>query len=144
MKELKFTITINASRAQVWHVLWDDASFRKWAGIIDPGTYMIGDLQLGSQIQFLSSENGYGVTSLVKELITNEYILLIHQADTQELGTKFRDTQWTGGAESYLLTSKKGVTELTLVVDTPPELEVYMNMNYPKALKCIKELAEKI
>lgn len=142
MEEMQFTVKIHAARQKVWDTLWQDETLRQWASIIDPGTYMVGELNEGNVVQFLSAENGYGVTSLVEKVTPNEFLLLRHQADTQDTGTRDREKQWTGGAESYTLTEKDGVTTLATAFDVPPELETYFNDAYPKALNKVKELAE--
>jgi hypothetical protein len=142
MKELKFVVTIHASKETVWATLWQDATLRVWMDLVDPGTYMVGELVQGSTVQF-NSASGYGVTSLVAELISNEYVLFKHQADTKEDGAKSRDDQWTGGTESYELTEDDGITTLTMKFDVPVELEQIMSVNYPAALNKIKEMAEK-
>jgi uncharacterized protein YndB with AHSA1/START domain len=143
MKELQFQVEIHASKEKVWNTLWQDETFRQWAGIIDPGTYMAGELKEGSEVQFISSENGYGVTSLVEKLTANEFLLLKHHADTQDSGKQERETEWTGGEESYSLADKDGITILTAAFDVPPELEEYFKLNYPKALAQVKILAER-
>lgn len=142
MKPMQFTIRIQASRAKVWETLWQDDSFRSWAGLIDPGTYMVGNLKQGEEVQFISAENGYGVTSLVEKLDAGEYLLLRHSEDTKEAGEQQREEEWTGGEESYLLEEKDGVTTLNVAFDVPLELKEYFEENYPKALQRIKELAE--
>lgn len=143
MKELQFSIEINAPKEIVWDTLWQDVTFREWAGTIDPGTYMVGEMKEGNEIQFISSKNGYGVTSLVEKLIPTEFLLLRHRADTQGNGTQERAQEWTGGEESYSLTEKDGITTLTVAFDVPPELEEYFRINYPKALERVKALAER-
>lgn len=142
MKEMQFTIEIEASKGTVWDTLWQDPTFREWASIIDPGTYMVGKLKEGNEVQFISAENGYGVTSLVDKLVVNEFLLLKHQADTQETGKLEREKEWTGGEESYSLTEQNGTTTLRVAFGVPPELEEYFKDNYPKALERIKVLAE--
>ncbi len=141
MKELQFSIEINASKENVWDTLWQDETFREWASIIDPGTCLVGDLKEGSEIQFIS-ESGYGVTSLVEKLVVGEFLLLRHSADTQDEGKQEREKEWTGGEESYRLVEKNGTTTLTVAFDVPPELEEYFKDNYPKALERVKELTE--
>ena len=143
MNDLHFTVEIAANRERVWDTLWQDETFREWAGLIDPGTYMVGKLKEGNRIQFISAENGYGVTSLVAKLVENELLLLKHQADTQDSGTRQRDEEWTGGEELYELAEKDGVTNLTVTFGVPPELENYFKTNYPKALERVKTLAER-
>ncbi len=135
MKEVRFSIEIQAPKEQVWRTLWQDKTFREWAGIIDPGTYMMGDLEKGNEVEFISSENGYGVTSLIAEVTTNELLLLKHQSDTQNTGTEKRDKEWTGGTEKYTLSETKGITTLEVFIDVPINLEQYFKETYPKAFE---------
>ena len=57
MNKLKFNIDIRTSKEKVWDTMWQDETFRLWAGIIDPGTYMNGKLEQGNEVEFISSEN---------------------------------------------------------------------------------------
>lgn len=138
---MQFSIEIYAAKEKVWDTLWQDETLRDWAGIIDPGTYMVGELKEGNEVQYISG-NGYGVTSLVEKLTRGEFLLLRHQADTQKSGTQERAKEWTGGTESYSLTENDGATTLTVAFDVPPELEEYFTVTYPKALERIKVLTE--
>ena len=142
MKEQHFSIEIRATKEKVWDTLWRDETFCDWASVIDPESYMVGVLSEGSEVQFLSAQGGYGVTSLVEVLIVNEFLLLRHQADTQHDGTQAREKEWTGGKEIYRLIEKNGVTTLIVAFDTPPTQEAYFELNYPKALDRVKTLAE--
>ncbi|MGB4944268.1 MAG: hypothetical protein WBO75_03910, partial [Trichococcus flocculiformis] len=128
---------------KVWATLWDDATFRDWASLIDEGTYMKGIMTEGNEIQFLSSLNGYGVTSLIAKLSPNEYVLFRHNADTKESGQQEREKEWTGGTESYSLSEKNGVTTLIVKIEVPQEQEETFRVRLPEALECIKTLAEK-
>lgn len=143
MKELQFSLEIHATKEKVWNTLWQDKTFRQWAGIIDPETYMTGVLKEGNEIQFISAANGYGVTSLVEKLTPGEFLLLRHSADTQETGKREREKEWTGGEETYRLAEKAGITTLAVAFDVPSEMEEYFKVSYPKALERVKELAEK-
>lgn len=44
MNEMQFVIDIKAPKDVVWNTLWQDETFRDWASVIDPETYMVGDL----------------------------------------------------------------------------------------------------
>lgn len=143
MKEMQFSVKINTPKEKVWNTLWQDRTFRQWASIIDPETYMVGELKEGNEVQFISAANGYGVISLVENLIEGEFLLLRHYADTQEGGKQERDNQWSGGKESYSLAEKDGTTTLTVAFDVPPELEEEFKVSYPKALEQVKMLAER-
>lgn len=142
MKEIQFSIEINASKERVWATLWEDITFRDWANAIDEGTYMKGIMKEGNEIQFISSVNGYGVTSLIEKLQPNEYVLFRHSADTKESGQKEREKEWTGGTESYSLTEKNGVTTLIVKMDVPQEQEETFNIRFPRALDRVKALSE--
>ena len=142
MREIQFTIDINASKERVWATLWEDATFRDWAKIIDDGTYIKGVLEEGNEVQFISSVSGYGVTDLVERLVPNEFILFRHSADTKDSGEQVRDSEWTGGAESYSLSEKNGVTTLIVKTDVPHEQEETMINRFPRALERVKTLAE--
>jgi hypothetical protein len=143
VKEMQFSIEINATKERVWDTLWQDETFREWASIIDPETYLVGDLKEGNEIQFISSASGYGVTSLVEKIVTGEFLLLRHHADTKDSGKREREKEWTGGKESYSLAEKDGTTTLTVTFDVPQELEEEFKVNYPKALERVKVLAER-
>jgi hypothetical protein len=143
MKQMQFSTEINASGETVWNTLWQDETFREWAGIIDPETYMVGDLKEGSTIQFISSASGYGVTSVVEKLILGKFLLLKHRTDTQEHGKQKRENEWSGGKESYSLAANDSTTTLTVAFDVPPELEEKFKISYPKALERVKALAER-
>ena len=144
MKEIQFSIEINASKERVWATLWEDITFRDWASIIDEGTYMKGVMKEGNGVQFISSVSGYGVTSLVEKLNPNEFVLFRHDADTKESGKQEREKEWTGGTESYSLTENNGVTALVVKTDVPQEQEETFHIRFPRALERIKTLAEKI
>ena len=139
---MKFSIEIKASKETVWNTLWEDKTFRDWANIIDEGTYMVGDMKQGAEVQFISSVNGYGVTSLIEKLTPNEFVLFRHMADTKESGGQEREKEWTGGVERHSLKERDGTTTLTVELDAPLEQVETFEERLPKALKRIKELAE--
>ena len=142
MKQLEFSVSIRAAKAKVWGTLWQDKTFRDWADIIDPGTYMLGELKEGNEVQFISSSSGYGVTSLIERLVPSKFLQLRHRADTEQNGGKVREAEWTGGRESYSLAERDQTTTLTVVLDVPENLVETFNVIYPKVLARIKEFAE--
>lgn len=143
MKKMQFSIEIQAPKERVWDTLWQDETFRQWAGIIDPGTHMVGVLKVGNEVQYISG-NGYGVTSKVLKLTPGEFLLIGHSADTQDGGKQKREKEWTGGKESYSLGETNGVTTITVAFDVPEEMEGYFQVTYPKALEQVKQLAERL
>ena len=143
MKKMEFSVEINASKEKVWTTLWTDETFREWANLIDEGTYMKGVLEEGNEVEFISSVNGYGVTSLVEKLDPNNFVLFRHSIDTKENGSQEREKDWSGTTEAYRLAEKDGVTTLTYKADIPREQEETFTIRIPKALERIKKLAEK-
>ena len=144
MERVRFAIEIKASREIVWNVLWKDETFRAWADIIDEGTFMKGALVEGRDVEFISSINGYGVTSRVHMLRENEHVLFRHQTDTMAFGDAARENEWTGGEESYTLAEKGEYTILTVDVDLPSDQVEIFRDRQPRALECVKQLAEAI
>lgn len=142
MKKMQFTIEIEATHEHVWKTLWNDITFRDWSSIIDEGTFMLGTMKEGSEVQFISSINGYGVTSTIEKMIHSQYVLFRHQADTKEKGQDTREMEWTGGQESYSLEVVDNITRLTVNMDVPIHQEETFANLVPRALERVKELAE--
>ncbi len=142
MKQEQFSISINASRQRVWEVLWSDETFRDWANVIDEGTCMEGEIVEGGTVHFLSSIGGYGVRSLVTELIPQHRVSFHQVEDTKDFGKEVRPSEWTGADETYELLETAGVTTLTLTMGVPPTQVLMMTERVPNALARIKELAE--
>ncbi len=142
MQELQFSIEIHACKERVWATLWNDETFRDWANRIDEGLYMKGVMKEGNELEFISSVNGYGVTSLIEKLNLNEFVLFRHRADTIESGQLERENEWTGGVESYSLSEINGITTLIVKMEVPAEQEETFQIRFPEALKRLKELTE--
>lgn len=143
MQNMQFSIEIKASKEKVWSTLWEDTTLRDWANIIDEGMYMVGEMAEGAEVQFISGVNGYGVTSFIEKLVPNEFVLFRQIADTQEMGERSREKEWTGGTERYSLTEKDGGTVLSVELDVPPGQEETFKDRLPKALERVKVLAER-
>ena len=143
MKKLQFSLEIKAPSEKVWNTLWEDKTFRDWSSLVDEGTYMVGEIKEGNEVQFISSVSGYGVTSLVEKLAINEFVLFRQMADTKDSRERKREKEWTGGTESYSLAENDGLTTLTVDIDVPPGQEETFKVRYPKALERVKILAEK-
>jgi hypothetical protein len=143
MQKQQFSVEIKAPRERVWNTLWEDKTFRDWANTVDEGTYMVGELKEGNEVQFISSVSGYGVTSLVEKLTLNEFVSFRQIADTKDSGEREREKEWTGGTESYSLAENDGVTTLTVDIDVPPGQEETFRVRFPKALERVRILAEK-
>ena len=143
MQKQQFSIEIQAPCEKVWNTLFDDKSFRDWGSIIDEGQYMVVEMKEGSEVQFISSSSGYGVTSSVEKLVPHQFVSFRQLADTKDNGKGQREKEWSGGAESYTLVENNNITTLRVNIDVPPGLEETFQVRFPKALERIKFLAEK-
>ena len=149
MQNMQHSIEIDASKEKIWNVLWSDNTFRDWSSIIDEGTFMVGNLEEGSEVNFIGNKTegvSYGVTAKVEKLTPNELISFTRIADIQvnEDGSiSKRDKQWAGSLESYELEEHDHKITLSITQDVPEELVEYFQAKLPQALERIKELAEK-
>lgn len=144
MQRQEYSVSVAASKERVWSVLWGDETFKDWAGIIDEGQYMLGELAEGKKVHFLSA-SGYGVVSLIERLIPNEYVSIRQLADLKdgkEQPFANKEQDWAGGQESYSLHEADGLTTLTVALDVPGEHAAEFESTMPRALRRIKELAE--
>ncbi len=144
MKQLEFSIQINAPKSKVWSILLDDATYRQWAGVFSPGCYAEGDWSEGSKILFLSAEKS-GMSSMIAKHIPNEFISIQHLgmvANGVEDFDSPETKKWSGALENYTATESGGVTELRVEMDTVADHEDYFQETWPKALQKVKELAE--
>jgi hypothetical protein len=88
MNRLQFSIDIDAPRERVWSTLWEDKTFRDWGNLIDEGQYMVGEIKEGNEVQFISSESGYGVTSMVEKMDLHAFVSFRQMADTKDKGER--------------------------------------------------------
>jgi len=144
MKQLNFTIHINAPREKVWKVLWDDASYRKWTAVFSEGSYAVTDWQEGSKVLFLSP-SGEGMFSRIAKSVPNQLMSFEHLGtvkDGVEQPATDETKGWEGAMENYQLEDKNGGTQLTLTMDMMEAHENYFKEHFPKALETVKSLAE--
>ena len=143
-EKLTYSITIDASREQVWHALFNDEPFRKWSGIFAEGSHFVGDWSEDSEIRFLTKDNDGMVSMIDKnrpyEFMSIRHIGYIRQGveDTESDEVK----SWTPAFENYTLKDADGGTHLTVETDTFNDFVEYFNETWPRALEVVKEVAE--
>src|SRR5690242_10514751 len=144
MKNLNFTIEIQANKEKVWDTLWDDETYRSWTKAFCDGSYAVSDWKEGSKIHFLDP-NGRGMYSIIDRLIENEFMSFRHLGnikDYQEQPLDEETKKWSGGFENYTLTEVDGRTTLSVEVDSVEQYLDFFNEKFPVALQNVKELAE--
>jgi hypothetical protein len=144
MITLEFKIEIEAPKEKVWHVLWNDKTYRQWTSAFCEGTYAISDWNEGSKIHFLSP-NGEGMNSVIESKIDYEYMGFKHLSELKdfiELPIDAATQEWTGAMETYRLTSSDSVTILNVTMDCLPQYVDYFKNTFPNGLAVVKQLSE--
>lgn len=149
MKQLDFTVRINAPQAKVWNTLWSDDTYRKWTAVFHEGSHAESDWKEGSKILFLDESGQGGMSSLISRLIPNEFMSFQHLGIIKDGVEDFETAEakgWSGAMENYTLLEKDGGTELRVEVDSSDSDEHnfvdYFRETFPKALQRVKEMAE--
>lgn len=140
MKKKEFKISINAPRNVVWHVLWNDATYRQWTSVFHEGSYAASDWQEGSEIKFLGPD-GSGMYSIIEKKEEPSVMAFKHLGEVKE-GKKQPEGDWSGSMEVYTLKENGNNTDLTVEIDITEEFAEYFEKTFPKALQKVKEIAE--
>jgi hypothetical protein len=149
METLNFSILINAGKEKVWHTMLDKPTYEQWTVVFSPGSTYEGSWEKGSEIRFLGpNENGKsdGMYSKIKESIPYQFISIEHLGMVKNgvVDTTSEEVKkWTPAFENYTFTEKNGQTEVKVEMQSPAEHKDMFNGMWPKALKTLKELAEK-
>ncbi|MCX2681567.1 SRPBCC domain-containing protein [Galbibacter sp. EGI 63066] len=145
LKELNFSISINASKDKVWEALWNDKSYREWSSAFCEGSHAVTDWEEGSKVLFLDN-NGSGMYSKIAQCTTNEFMSFEHQGIVKDGVEQPQDRQtkeWAGAKEEYRLSGSNGETLLEVRMHSDNEWAGYFNKTFPKALERVKQLSEK-
>lgn len=128
----------------------DDAPYREWTSVFSPGSHYTGDWSEGSSMTFIGPDpdtgKEMGMVSRIAENRTHEYISIEHRGmirDGVEDTTSDEAKKWLPAFENYTFTEKDGATEVIVEMDTTDEYAEMFNDLWPKALKKLKEIAER-
>jgi hypothetical protein len=145
METYQFNISINAPKQKVWDVLWEEATYSQWSSVFNEGNDGAPDLKEGSKLLFLDADN-HDLMSKVGTRIENSQMTFkyLGEAVAGTEPTVNQETEpWEGTTESFNLNENNGVTELTVEVNATHEYKDHFHTAFPKALKMVKQLAEK-
>ncbi len=141
LKQLHYTIDIDAPRDKVWRVLWDDASFRDWSSVFAEGSYAVSDWKEGSTVQFIDPSSNSGMQAIIEKKRPSEYISFRHEAEIKA-GKVPPTPEWSGAHENYTLTNSNGRTTLKVDLDAADEHRQLFDDTFPKALTRGKALSD--
>ncbi len=149
MERLHFSVVIDAPKEKVWNTMLEDETYRIWTQEFCPGSHYVGDWSEGSKILFLGpGENGEmgGMVSRIKESRPFEYVSIEHigavqggKEDTTSEGAR----DWAGALENYTFKDIGGKTEVLVEMDSNEEYREMFENTWPKALRKLKETAER-
>ena len=77
VKQLHFSIVINAPVQTVWQRMLSDVGYRNWTSAFCEGSYFKGSWQQGETIRFLSP-SGDGMVATIAEHVPLELISIKH------------------------------------------------------------------
>ena len=150
MKQLHFSIEIDATKEKVWHTMLDDATYRKWTQPFNPGSYYRGDWNQGSKILFLGPDPETGKEGgMVSRIAANrqyEFVSIEHLGivqDGKEDTTSEAARKWAPAFENYTFEEEGGATEVQVDLDVEDEYVEPFQQMWPEALQQLKELAER-
>jgi uncharacterized protein YndB with AHSA1/START domain len=146
MERQEYRITIDAPKEKVWKALWDVDSYRSWTSAFAEGsTVKTENWKKGSKVLFHDG-SGNGMVARVEENIPNRYMSFRHLGEVKdgvEDTTSDKVKEWAGATENYTLNEDGGKTEVVVDMDLNEEFAEMFKDIWPKALKNLKELAEK-
>jgi uncharacterized protein YndB with AHSA1/START domain len=138
MKKLHYTITIGASRQQVWDTMLAPDTYRQWTSAFCEGSYYEGSWEKSSTIRFLSP-SGEGMRAEIAENRPLEFISILHKACITRQGEEAFPEP---AHENYTFRDAGQGTELQVDVDTDDKYEAMFAEMWPRALALLKELCE--
>lgn len=145
MKKQTFSVTLDAPAAEVWKILWDDATYREWTAVFAPGSCAQTDWKEGSKVIFGDGE-GNGMVSRIAKIIPNEFMSFEHLGEVHN-GVEDTESEkvkaWAGAHENYTLREKDGQTELLVELDMDEQFAQYFLDTWPKALEVLQQLARR-
>lgn len=151
MKKLQFKVSINATAAKIYDFMLginQKSTYEEWTSLFNPTSSYEGSWEKGSKMLFVGvDENGEkgGMVSKIVENIPHQFVSIQHYGllkANEEITEGPEVEKWANGFENYSFEENKGITTLTVDLDTTEDFVDYMNESYPKALDKLKELCE--
>jgi uncharacterized protein YndB with AHSA1/START domain len=149
MRKLEFSIHIDVPRQTAWKTMLEDESYRIWTAEFSAGSYYAGDWSKGSRMLFLAPGKSGKVMGMISRVLENrpyEFISLQHIGlvrngieDTTSEAVK----AWAGALENYTFADVAGGTRILVELDTEESFLKMFEDQWPKALRKLKEVAEK-
>lgn len=147
IKIIKKGTEIKSSKENVWEVLTQDRYTRAWYTFFSEGTHAVSDWSIGSKALFIDNSNG-GMVGKIIDNKPNEFLEIEYTGIVGPDGIEDYDSDLAkslkGGRETYRLTEKEGITNLSVSGEGDMSESFYESMStaWEKAVQKIKELSE--
>ena len=146
MKKLEYKIDIKAPAKKVWEVMLGRDTYKEWTKVSWPDSDYDGKWAKDEKIRFFLEGKG-GTLAIIDEFKPHETILARHIAalgpDGSEDYTSAEAKGWIGTLERYTFKESKGITTLTVEMETFPDWVKMFDDGWPKALEALKKICEK-
>ncbi|SNY44483.1 hypothetical protein SAMN06297280_0741 [Arsukibacterium tuosuense] len=146
VKQINFSIVINAPIELVWQRMFDDTGFRIWTAAFCEGSYYEGKWQQGEPIRFLSP-SGDGMVATIAELEPLKFVSIKHLGFVVAGKDDFSSEQvssWAPAFENYYFKTVPEGTELKIEQEIDPSYDEFMSSRWPVALQKLKALCEQV
>jgi uncharacterized protein YndB with AHSA1/START domain len=149
MEKLHFDIDINAPATTVFDAVTDKKKFEQWTAEFNPTSTFDGGWGKGEKILFIGvNKEGKreGMVSKIKENIPYKQISIQHLGfvdGENEITEGPAIEKWANAMEEYFLEEENGTTHFKVAIDITEDFKDYMSDAWPRALKKLKEVAEK-
>jgi hypothetical protein len=141
---IRKSIEVNAPKEIVWEVLLDDKFTRIWYAEFSEGSHAETDWKVGSKAVF-TDNSGCGLIATVVENNPFEF-LQVQYTGYMNNGVEDYDSniakEVKGGLETYSLSEKDGVTNLSIECGMSEQMFETMSLAWDKALQKLKKLSE--
>lgn len=145
MKQLNYSITIDADRSHVWEIMLAPGKYEQWVKAFSENAQFEGRWEAGATVKFIDPNMG-GSKAILEIFEPPHCILARNIAMISADGNEDKDSeaalQWVGSTEKYLLTEFDGTTTLTIEMQTHPAFVEMFDTCWPTALNTIKTLCE--
>jgi hypothetical protein len=141
---IRKSIDVNAPKEIVWEVLLDDKFTRIWYAEFSEGSHAETDWKIGSKAVF-TDNSGCGLIATVVANKPYEFLQLQYtgymNSGIEDYHSKIAQ-EVKGGLETYRLSEKDGVTNLSIECSMSEQMFETMSLAWNKALLKLQELSE--
>jgi len=146
---LHFEQLIAASPEKVHRLMLEDASYREWTALFNPGSFYEGSWDEGAEIRFIGlNENGEkeGMIGHIAVHRPQQYVSIAYDGVIDKGVNRFTGPDveaLASGREEYRFVARDGQTLLVVDMDDPGPYAQYFAESWPKALDKLQEICER-